>query len=147
MKITSLLLVIVGLAGCGNGSQSAPARGIEAVPLNTRSTVPEVINEGGSSENTPKMLLSSQPKMWRYNLVWNKCRTTGFLNAKRMPLRSHEDICVFYGKLPTYNPQMEDLNGRDPNHSQGYGEHVLKNSCYGMIGRVYPTYDDKKYPR
>ena len=59
--------------------------------MNTRSTVPEAINEGGSSENTPKMLLSSQPKMWRYNLVWNKCRTTGFLNAKRMPLRSHED--------------------------------------------------------
>lgn len=92
-------------------------------------------------------LMVSQPKMWRYNLVWNKGRTTGFLNAKRMPLRSHEDICVFYGKLPTYNPQMEDLNGRDPNHSQGYGEHVLKNSCYGKIGRVYPTYDDKKYPR
>lgn len=43
---TSLLLVIVGLAGCGNGSQSAPARGIEVVPLNTRSTVPEAINEG-----------------------------------------------------------------------------------------------------
>ena len=42
---------------------------------------------------------------------------------------------------------MEDLNGRDPNHSQGYGEHALKNSCYGKIGRVYPTYDDKKYPR
>ena len=124
MKITSLLLVIVGLAGCGNGSQSAPARGIEAVPLNTRSTVPEAINEGGSSENTPQMLLSSQPKMWRYNLVWNKCRTTGFLNAKRMPLRSHEDICVFYRKLPTYNPQMEDLNGRDPNHSQGFGAAV-----------------------
>lgn len=50
-------------------------------------------------------LMESQPRLWRYNLVWNKHTPTGFLNAKRMPLRVHEDICVFYRKLPTYNPQ------------------------------------------
>jgi site-specific DNA-methyltransferase (adenine-specific) len=51
-------------------------------------------------------LMMSNPKMWRYNLVWDKVAKTGFLNANRMPLRQHEDICVFYKQLPTYNPQM-----------------------------------------
>lgn len=92
-------------------------------------------------------LMMSQPKLWRYNLVWDKVRATGFLNANRMPLRYHEDICVFYKKLPTYNPQMEALNGREPNHPQGHGEHVEKNSCYGKVGRINPTYEDKKHPR
>lgn len=64
-------------------------------------------------------LMLSNPKMYRYSLVWDKCRVTGFLNAARMPLRCHEDILVFYQSLPTYNPQMQDLNGREKNHSGG----------------------------
>ena len=51
-------------------------------------------------------LMMSNPKMWRYNWVWDKVLKTGFLNSKKMPLRQHEDICVFYKSLPTYNPQM-----------------------------------------
>lgn len=92
-------------------------------------------------------LMMSNPKMWRYNLVWDKCRATGFLNANRMPLRYHEDICVFYKSLPTYNPQMEDLNGRERNHPQGHGNHNEKNQCYGNVKRINPTYEDKKHPR
>ena len=92
-------------------------------------------------------LMMSQPKMWRYNLVWDKVRGTGFLNANRMPMRNHEDICVFYRQLGTYNPQMEALNGRERNHPQGHGNHAEKNSCYGKVGRIYPTYEDKKHPR
>ena len=41
-------------------------------------------------------LMLSQPRLWRYNLVWQKDRVTGHLNAKRMPLRQHEDILVFF---------------------------------------------------
>lgn len=92
-------------------------------------------------------LMMSNPKMWRYNLVWDKVRATGFLNANRMPMRYHEDICVFYQQLPIYNPQMEALNGREPNHPQGHGNHKEKNSCYGKVGRINPTYEDKKHPR
>lgn len=92
-------------------------------------------------------LMMSQPKLWRYNLIWDKVRATGFLNANRMPLRYHEDICVFYKKLPTYNPQMEELNGREPNHPKGHGKHNERNSCYGKVVRINPTYEDKKYPR
>lgn len=92
-------------------------------------------------------LMKSAPELWRYNLIWDKNRATGFLNANRMPLRYHEDILVFYRKLPTYNPQMEDLNGRAPNHNRGNGEHAEKNQCYGDVKLVNPSYTDKKYPR
>ena len=50
-------------------------------------------------------LMTSNPAMWRYNLVWDKQRCCDFLNANRKPLKSHEDICVFYRKQPTYNKQ------------------------------------------
>ena len=42
----------------------------------------------------------------KYEWIWEKEQGTGFLNAKKMPLKSHENIMVFYKKLPTYNPQM-----------------------------------------
>lgn len=45
-------------------------------------------------------------KFWRYNLIWEKNKPRGFLNSKKMPLRYHEDIVVFYKKTPIYNPQM-----------------------------------------
>ena len=50
-------------------------------------------------------LICSNKKLFRYNLVWDKRLSVGFLNANRMPLRRHEEIIVFYKKLPTYNPQ------------------------------------------
>ena len=92
-------------------------------------------------------LMMSNPKMWRYNLIWDKGWATGHLNCNRMPLRQHEDIAVFYRELPTYNPQMEALNGRERNHAQGRGNHKDKNSCYGNVGRINPTYEDQKHPR
>ena len=53
---------------------------------------------------TAELMLSNK-SMWKYNLIWEKTQPTGFLNAKKMPLRSHEDICIFYKKLPVYTPQ------------------------------------------
>lgn len=51
------------------------------------------------------LLLMSNKKLFRYSLVWEKTTPTGFLNAKKMPLRTHEDILVFYKSPPIYNPQ------------------------------------------
>lgn len=53
---------------------------------------------------TAQMMMSNQ-KLHRYNIIWQKTTPTGFLNAGRMPLRTHEDLMVFYKKLPKYNPQ------------------------------------------
>ena len=77
-------------------------------------------------------LMMSNPKMWRYNLIWDKKLTTGFLNAKRMPLRCHEDVLVFYKSLPVYHPQM---NKGNPLHSRGelYKTKECKNNNYGSI--------------
>lgn len=52
-------------------------------------------------------LICSNEKLYRYSLIWEKTKSGGFLNARRMPLQAHEDILVFYKNLPTYNPQME----------------------------------------
>ena len=51
-------------------------------------------------------LVISRPKLFRYELIWHKSLPVGFLNAKKMPLRIHENILVFYRALPTYNPQF-----------------------------------------
>ena len=92
-------------------------------------------------------LMMSNPKMWRYNLIWEKDRSSGFLNANRMPLRSHEDILIFYKKLGTYNPQMEYAPDRK-NHVVGNGEHKDTNQCYGRFNRLEnPIISDYKYPR
>ena len=52
------------------------------------------------------VLINSNLKDFRYNWVWEKSKATGYLNAKKMPMKAHEDVCVFYRKMPTYNPQM-----------------------------------------
>lgn len=51
-------------------------------------------------------LLQSNPKNWRYNLIWDKQRGCDFLNANVKPLKCHEDIAIFYRKKPTYNKQV-----------------------------------------
>lgn len=50
-------------------------------------------------------LVYSNRKWFRYEWIWHKTMAVGFLNANRMPLRAHENILVFYEKLPTYKPQ------------------------------------------
>ena len=90
-------------------------------------------------------LMKSNPDMWRYNLIWQKTQPTGFLNAHKMPLRAHEDICVFYKKLGTYNPQKTDGHirkvssadhKRNCNKSTDYGDYHF--SSYDSTER-FPT--------
>ena len=85
-------------------------------------------------------LVQSNRKMFRYDLVWDKVLTTGFLNAGRMPLRQHEQIAIFYKKLPEYHPQFTE--GK-PLHSKGvsYMERDHKNNNYGQF---HMTDDSRK---
>ena len=92
-------------------------------------------------------LMQSNKKMWKYNLVWDKVLTTGFLNARRMPLRRHEEICVFYSKHPTYNPQFTE---GEPLHSKGVG-YLTKKPTNRNYGDYVPRPDNRrgctqKYP-
>ena len=59
-----------------------------------------------SAQPFTSALIMSNPKFFKYTWVWEKSKATGYLNAKKMPMRAHEDVCVFYRKPPTYNPQM-----------------------------------------
>lgn len=89
-------------------------------------------------------LMNSQRKAWRYNLVWEKSTVTGFLNAKKQPLRKHEDILVFYRKLPVYNPQITDGHPRKIS-TAAHKRNCAKSPNYGDYGLT--TYDStKRYP-
>lgn len=88
-------------------------------------------------------LIESNKKMYRYNWVWEKTNAKGFLNAKKMPLKAHEDICIFYKKLPVYNAQK--TNGHKPVNS-----HVKKNngSNYGECKiEIKGGGSTERYPR
>lgn len=91
-------------------------------------------------------LMLSQPRMWRYNLVWRKDRVTGHLNAKRMPLRQHEDIIVFYDRQPVYHPQMTPCLPEQRNHGRSKSGNDFTNRCYGNMKLVPVRVADDKYP-
>lgn len=93
-------------------------------------------------------LMQSNRKLWKYNLIWKKGnRPTGFLNAKKQPLRISEDICVFYKKQPTYNPQYTI---GDTCHSRGGAGNSLqkkgRNGCYGEFKSTPVVMTNEKYP-
>lgn len=91
--------------------------------------------------------MMSQPKLWRYNLVWDKInRPTGFLDANRKPLRIHEDIAVFYKEQPTYNPQFTKGTQVHSRGLAGNSKGKGKNGCYGEFKFIPATITDEKYP-
>lgn len=76
-------------------------------------------------------LMLSNPKFYKYKFIWEKSKPTNFLNAKKQPLRKHEDIVVFYRKQPTYNPQMTV--------GQPYSKGIRKDQNTGSYGNFNPT--------
>ena len=86
-------------------------------------------------------LIMSQPKYYKYKWVWEKSKPTNFLNAKKQPLRKHEDVCVFYKKQPTYHPQMKK---GDP-YDKGIRKDQLSGS-YGDFQPVRVASNGERYP-
>ena len=94
------------------------------------------------SEPFSTELRHSNLKMFRYDWIWRKPKGSGFLNAKKMPLKNHEIISIFYKHLPTYNPQF--TKGMPYKNKQGYvGEYLNKS---GNMKRVETTNDGFRYP-
>ena len=88
-------------------------------------------------------LIMSNRKMFRYEWIWEKSLGVGFLNAKKMPLRCHENILIFYQRLPTYNPQFTKGKPYRANklssRSRNYGKIKLGGSpCVTSSGDYYP---------
>lgn len=72
-----------------------------------------------------KILGASNIRLLKYEWIWEKTSGTGHLNAKKMPMKNHENILVFYENLPTYNPQMTMGKPYDvtySTHSENYGK-------------------------
>ena len=93
-------------------------------------------------------LVNSNRRNFRYDLVWNKELVSGFLNAKKMPLRVHEQVAIFYGKLPIYNPQMTE---GAPLHGKGtaYSSKNYTNNNYGKFNQTEDLRKGEtlKYPK
>jgi len=94
-----------------------------------------------ASQPFTTILIASNMKMFKYELIWDKGRGSDFLNANRKPLGSHENICLFYSKLPTYNKQW------------WYSEPYVKtkngslSDCYGDRGvALSESKDGRRYP-
>lgn len=97
----------------------------------------------GNSLFTAQMMLSN-PEWFKYNIIWKKTTPTGHLNAKKMPMRIHEDIMVFYDKPPTYNPQKTTGHKRKVSKAE-HKRNCIQTSNYGEFGLT--TYDStERYP-
>lgn len=85
-------------------------------------------------------LVMSNIKEFRYEWIWKKPNGTGFLNVNKMPLKAHENICIFYSALPTYKPQFRkgDL------HIRGNVGGLSDN--YGKFTRTKGEFTDEYYP-
>ena len=79
---------------------------------------------------TAKLMLSNEA-WFKYKIVWEKSKPTNFLNARKQPLRKHEDVCVFYARQPAYHPEM----------GQGvpYDKGIRKNQLSGSYGDFLPA--------
>lgn len=86
-------------------------------------------------------LVLSNPKLFKYKITWVKSKPTNFLNAKKQPLRKHEDICIFYKKQPIYNPQM---TYGEP-YNKGFRKDQLTGS-YGDFKTVEVKSNGERYP-
>lgn len=108
-----------------------------------------VIKDNGAivlTAQTPfdKVLGCSNLKLLKYEWIWEKTTATGHLNAKKMPMKAHENILVFYKKLPVYNPQK--TQGHTPVHS--YTKHQDDGSNYGQTkSGISGGGSTERYPR
>ncbi|HBZ17513.1 MAG TPA: site-specific DNA-methyltransferase [Pantoea sp.] len=95
-----------------------------------------------SAQPFTSVLVASNLKHWRSEWIWEKGNATGFLNAKKQPLRAHENIEVFYRRQPTYNPQF--THGHDRKTSK---RKSVNSECYGKAYTLTEYDSTSRYPR
>ena len=90
-----------------------------------------------------KVLGASNLKMLKYEWIWEKDRASGHLNAKKTPMKAHENILVFYKKLPIYNPQK--TTGHKPSNVSG--KRLKETTNYGKFENLIKGGQTDRYPR
>ena len=96
-----------------------------------------------SSQPFTSALITSNLKLFRYDLIWDKIKGTGFLNARKMPMRNHEVICVFYKKLGLYNPQKTSGHKK----KVSFRSNKLQTEVYGHMKEDYKYESTERFPR
>ena len=91
-----------------------------------------------------KVLGASNLQMLKYEWIWEKTAATGHLNAKKMPMKAHENILVFYKKPPTYNAQK--TQGHKPVNSYSK-KNDSDGECYGKTKSSSGGGNTDRYPR
>lgn len=91
-----------------------------------------------------KVLASSNMRMLKYEWIWEKTAATGHLNAKKMPMKAHENILVFYNKLPDYYPIKTTGHVRK---SATADKGKLKSEIYGSENGITIYDSTERYPR
>ncbi len=91
-------------------------------------------------------LIASNMKMFKYCWVWEKSQAVGHLNAYKMPMKNIEDVCVFYTKLPTYNPELRDKPAENirpetkvRKQTQCYGSHAKESTRRIPLDKTLPN--------
>lgn len=79
------------------------------------------------------VLVMSNPKLFKYELIWLKTRPSNVFNAKKQYMKWHENILVFYKKLPTYNPKMKEGKPYVVHHKK---KQDRSKGIYGKTGEV-----------
>lgn len=94
-----------------------------------------------SRQPLTSLLVVAGFEWFRYEIIWDKKKVTGYLDARRRPLRRHENLVVFSPQAPTYNPVMSPGGrpyvGKRSGNARHYGRHVRQSASYS--GVRYPT--------
>lgn len=98
-----------------------------------------------SAEPFTSYLITSNIKLFKYDLIWQKTHPKGHLNAKKMPMRAHENICVFYKKPPVYNPQ-KTTGHKHRIIPAKYKKENIGNNVYGSENRNTHYDSTERYP-
>jgi len=98
-----------------------------------------------STQPFTSVLVGSNIKSFKYEWIWQKSHATGHLNAKKQPMRQHENICIFYDKQCTYNPQMIKKDYLDKRTKSGQIEKVDVYNSFTKVDRQIDVTDG--YPK
>lgn len=149
MRLSRLLAVICAalLAACASPPTSLERRSqAETLARAGNWQSLELIPPAGlcAAEAQPfaSMVVASNPKHYKYERIWEKGNATGFLNAKKQPLRAHESAQVFYRKQPVYNPQMTDGHERKTAKRK-----TVNSECYSKALSLTEYDSAERYPR
>lgn len=103
------------------------------------------------SEPFSSTLRMSNIKNYKYDWIWHKNKGGNPLNAKKIPMKQHENICIFYNKPPTYNPIKEERYGQGKERAKYkiQGGRFNEDRVYGDVDNIVRNtkYDELRYPQ